>query len=180
MKQWLLKRSRFESQTPFSSSIAVSVADEVSIVAANLTEAIKGNMHKDLSKLKMEDLERLASIFQEAASKIAEQDARQPRVPRRREVTPPRVQASGSRELNRDTASAPRVDLDCDEHNPPALLQEDGTECDAREDGPRYMTRQQKRLCGSMLHKHGCHADGNADDATKNATKTVSDEEVST
>lgn len=56
----------------------VSVADEVSTAAANLTEVIKGNMHRDLSKLKMEELERLASIFQEAASKIAEQDARQP------------------------------------------------------------------------------------------------------
>jgi hypothetical protein len=65
----------------------VSTADAITMAAANLTEAIKSNMPKNLTNLDMKELERLVKIFEEAAKKVGENDARQPR------VTSPRVQS---------------------------------------------------------------------------------------
>jgi hypothetical protein len=47
----------------------------------------------------MNELDRLAKIFQEAAQKISETDARQPRVPTRRESSP-RVSTNNDEEQN--------------------------------------------------------------------------------
>ena len=58
----------------------VSKADCISVAAKELTEAIKGNIEKDISKLDMKELERLADIFDKAAKKVAENDAASPRV----------------------------------------------------------------------------------------------------
>jgi hypothetical protein len=55
----------------------VSAADAITVAANNLTETIQTNMQKDLTTLNMKELERLAQIFQEAATKVSEQNARQ-------------------------------------------------------------------------------------------------------
>jgi hypothetical protein len=65
---------------------AVSAADVIAATAAKLTDAIKNNMAQDLTPLDMHELERLADIFQQAAKKVSETNARTPRV-----ATPPRV-----------------------------------------------------------------------------------------
>jgi hypothetical protein len=82
----------------------------------------------------MNELDRLAKIFQEAAQKISETDARQPRVPTRRE-SPPRVSTNNDEEQNQSD-NATRVET----------LRVDGQM--VMEDGPRYMTRNQKRIRG--------------------------------
>jgi hypothetical protein len=48
-------------------------------------------MPKNLTNLDMKELEQLAKIFEEAAKKVGENDARQPRVPS------PRVQGGTAR-----------------------------------------------------------------------------------
>jgi hypothetical protein len=82
----------------------------------------------------MNELDRLAKIFQEAAQKISETNARQPRVPTRRE-SPPRVSTNNDEEQNQSD-NATRVET----------LRVDGQM--VMEDGPRYMTRNQKRIRG--------------------------------
>jgi hypothetical protein len=125
----------------------VSAADAITSAAVTLTETLKDNMKEDLTKLDLQELGRLARIFQEAALKVSGQNARQPRVATTpRVATAPRVQEDREEEHQQD-ANAPRVgtrSVDLDEF--PPLLRPDGTEAE----GPRYMTRNQKRLRGSI------------------------------
>jgi hypothetical protein len=86
-------------------------------------------MHKQVENVEMKELERLANIFQEAAQKVAEGDARTPRVPTKH-ATSPRVSTAPNKESERIDAPTPRVDSA-------------GT--------PRYNTRQQKRVYGTPL-----------------------------
>jgi hypothetical protein len=48
---------------------SVSAADAIKTAAATLTETIKDNIKDDLTKLDLQELRRLARIFQEAAQK---------------------------------------------------------------------------------------------------------------
>jgi hypothetical protein len=73
-----------------------------------LTEAIQTNMTKQIDNVDMQELGRLARIFEEAAKKVAEQDARAPRVPKTRATTP-RVPTESIVELNQDGETVPRV-----------------------------------------------------------------------
>jgi hypothetical protein len=107
----------------------VSMADKITSAAHELTTAIQSNMHKQVENVEMKELERLANIFQEAAQKVAEGDARTPRVPTKH-ATSPRVSTAPNKELERQDAPTPRVDSA-------------GT--------PRYNTRQQKRVYGTPL-----------------------------
>jgi hypothetical protein len=93
----------------------------------------------------MKELEQLAQIFQEAATKVSEENARQPRVD-----TCPRVQTGCNEELEHTNgAKTPRVDAQTnDDDEVPPLLRQDDSEWVT--DGPRYMTRNQKRLRGSI------------------------------
>ena len=104
----------------------VSAADAITAAAHNLTDTIKTNMPKDLNKVNFEELERLAKIFQEAAEKVNENNARQTRVQSPRARTP-RVDKTADEPL--------RVDIEVNE--PPPLTS-------------RYMTRQQKSIQGSI------------------------------
>jgi hypothetical protein len=65
----------------------VSAADAIVAAANNLNQTIQNNMKESLTNVDMNELDRLANIFQEAAQKISEADARQPRVPRRNDTT---------------------------------------------------------------------------------------------
>jgi uncharacterized protein YqgV (UPF0045/DUF77 family) len=60
----------------------VSVADAIVEAVAKLNQTIQENMKESLTTMDMNELDRLAKIFQEAAQKVSENDARQPRVPR--------------------------------------------------------------------------------------------------
>jgi ribosomal protein S10 len=122
----------------------ISAADAIVEAAAKLNQTIQDNMKESLTTLDMNELDRLAKIFQEAAQKVSENDARQPRVPRQREyVATPRVPTTSAREQHQyDTA--PRV-----------ISQEEDTNDEAprmigETDGPRYMTRNQKQIRGSI------------------------------
>jgi hypothetical protein len=84
---------------------AVSAADVIAATAAKLTDAIKNNMAQDLTPLDMHELERLADIFQQAAKKVSETNARTPRV-----ATPPRVPTDHEKDQLQPDATAPRVD----------------------------------------------------------------------
>jgi hypothetical protein len=53
--------------------------------AAKLNQTVQDNMKESLTTMDMNELDRLAKIFQDAAQKVSENDARQPRVPRQRE-----------------------------------------------------------------------------------------------
>jgi hypothetical protein len=112
----------------------VSSADAIVTAAANLNQTIQDNMKESLMNVDMNELDRLAKIFQEAAQKISETNARQPRVPTRRE-SPPRVSTNNDEEQNQSD-NATRVET----------LRVDGQM--VMEDGPRYMTRNQKRIRG--------------------------------
>ena len=82
-------------------------------------------MPKALNQVNLDELEMLSKIFQEAAEKVNEDNARQTRVQTPRVPTTQRI----------EVATTPRVDIEVDE--PPPLMN-------------RYMTRQQKRLQGSI------------------------------
>lgn len=56
---------------------AVSAADVIAATAAKLTDAIRSNMTTNLTSLDMNELERLADIFQQAAKKVSEANARE-------------------------------------------------------------------------------------------------------
>jgi hypothetical protein len=84
---------------------AVSAADVIAATAAKLTDTIKNNMATNLTSLDMHELERLADIFQQAAKKVSETDARTPRV-----ATPPRVPTDHEKDQLQPDATAPRVD----------------------------------------------------------------------
>jgi hypothetical protein len=107
----------------------VSAADAIVAAANKLNQTIQNNMKESLTNVDMNELDRLENIFQEAAQKISEADARQLRVPRRNDTTP-RVSTNNAEEQNRSDI-APRVET-------------------LQEDGPRYMTRSQKRIRGSI------------------------------
>jgi hypothetical protein len=107
----------------------VSMADTVTKVAHDLTTAIQENMHKQVENVEIKELERLASIFQEATQKVAEGDARTPRVPTKH-ATSPRVPNALNQELERTDVPTPRVDS---------------------AEASRYNTRQQKRTYGMPL-----------------------------
>jgi hypothetical protein len=113
----------------------VSVADAVTNAANDLTEAIKGNMDKQLKNVDIIELERLATIFQKAAEQVAENDVRTPRVPYTRAKSP-RVSELIREEHDTESANVPRVDITSD--NP-------------IDDTPRYNTRHQKRLRGTPM-----------------------------
>jgi hypothetical protein len=113
----------------------VSVADAVTNAANDLTEAIKGNMDKQLKNVDIIELERLATIFQKAAEQVAENDVRTPRVPYTRAKSP-RVSELIREEQDTESANVPRVDITSD--NPV-------------DDTPRYNTRHQKRLRGTPM-----------------------------
>jgi hypothetical protein len=78
-------------------------------------------MKESLTNVDNNELDRLANIFQEAAQKISEADAKQPRVPRRNDKTP-RVSPSIAEEQNRSD-NAPRVETlqEDNEDGPPNL-----------------------------------------------------------
>jgi hypothetical protein len=122
----------------------VSAADAIVEAAAKLNQTIQENMKESLTTLGMNELDRLAKIFQEAAQKVSENDARQPRVPRKREdVATPRVHTTIARDQHQYN-TAPRV-----------ISQEEDTDDEVprmtgETDGPRYMTRNQKRVRGSI------------------------------
>ena len=63
----------------------VSAADAIVEAAAKLNQTVQDNMKESLTTMGMNELDRLAKIFQDAAQKVSENDARQPRVPRQRE-----------------------------------------------------------------------------------------------
>jgi hypothetical protein len=85
------------------------MADKITNAAHELTTAIQSNMHKQVENVEMKELERLANIFQEAAQKVAEGDARTPRVPTKH-ATSPRVSTAPNEESERLDAPTPRVD----------------------------------------------------------------------
>jgi ribosomal protein S10 len=122
----------------------VSAADAIVEAAAKLNQTIQENMKESLTTLDMNELDRLAKIFQEAAQKVSENDARQPRVPRQQEdVATPRVTTTSARDQHQYN-TAPRV-----------ISQEEDTDDEVprmtgETDGPRYMTRNQKQVSGSI------------------------------
>jgi hypothetical protein len=124
----------------------VSSADAIVAAAANLNQTIQDNMKESLTNVDMNELDRLAKIFQEAAQKISETDARQPRVPTRHESSP-RVSTNNDEEQNQSD-NAPRVEtLRADEDDgPPNLARATAARQMAMEDGPQYITRNQKRI----------------------------------
>lgn len=130
---------------------SVSAADAIVTAATKLTESIQGNMKNDLQNADIHELERLSKIFQDAATKVSEINARSPRVDNT--VPPPRVQNnSTTQDQSRNTAIDPRVisptqwmDDDDDDDGPPNL-QRNGRDYVE----PRYVTRSQKRLQGSV------------------------------
>lgn len=81
----------------------VLAADAITKAAHNLTETIKNDMPTKLNNVSMEELTRLAKIFEEAAKKVNETEARQPR------VSTPRVQRDSNRDQSNTDATAPRV-----------------------------------------------------------------------
>jgi hypothetical protein len=105
------------------------MADTVTKAAHELTEAIQSNMQKQVNDVDMQELGRLAKIFEEAAKKVAEQDARTSRVPTTR-ASPPRVPTALNEELNQGDETVPRV---------------------GSPEAPRYFTRQRKRMYGTPL-----------------------------
>jgi hypothetical protein len=111
------------------------VADAVTNAANDLTEAIKGNMDKQLKNVDIIELERLATIFQKAAEQVAENDVQTTRVPYTRE-TSRRVSELIHEEQDTESANVPRVDITSD--NPV-------------DETPRYNTRHQKRLQGTPM-----------------------------
>ena len=58
----------------------VSAADAIVTAAEKLTATIQNNLQQELTTLELKDLERLAEIFQQAATRVSEENARQPRV----------------------------------------------------------------------------------------------------
>eukprot|EP00956_Cyclotella_meneghiniana_P010727 scaffold15031_cov47-Cyclotella_meneghiniana.AAC.1 len=121
---------------------AVSAANTVVAAASQLTDAIQGNMKNELQHANINELERLADIFQAAAKKISEEAAQGPRV--NNAAPTPRVAAtSSSRDNSQQAANDPRVPtlsqwMNDNDDGPPPLQQ------------PRYLTRSQKRLQGSI------------------------------
>ena len=115
----------------------VSQADTIVSAAADLTDAIKGNMKKSLDHFDIKELERLAQIFAKTADKIGEREAQAPRVQER--TQPPRV---------REPSATPRVTPSQEEQN----ATEGATAPRVDADGPNhgYNTRHQKRLFGSI------------------------------
>jgi hypothetical protein len=99
----------------------VSAADAIVAAAANLNQTIQNNMKKSLTNVDMKELDRLANIFQEAAQKISETNARQLRVPRRNDTTP-RTSTNNAEEQNWSD-NAPRVETLQEDNNdgPPNL-----------------------------------------------------------
>jgi hypothetical protein len=123
----------------------VSAADAIVEAAANLNQTIQDKMKESLSAVDMNELDRLAGIFQEAAQKINKNSVRQPRVPLRCESSP-RVSTGIDKEHD-NTANVPRVDtMDAvdEDDGPPNLATTAAARLLATEDGPRYMTRNQK------------------------------------
>lgn len=59
---------------------SISIADTSVTSAMKLTKTITTNMKTSLTDLNLHELEKLAKIFQQAAIKISEKDAQQPRV----------------------------------------------------------------------------------------------------
>jgi translation initiation factor 2 beta subunit (eIF-2beta)/eIF-5 len=86
--------------------------------ASELTQAIKGNLKENVTKLDLKELERLAQIFEEAAKKVSEANAGRPRVPEPEEneeeentsegAESPRV-ANDTQKEPKQTATIPRV-----------------------------------------------------------------------
>jgi hypothetical protein len=112
----------------------VSKADHITVAAKELTDAIKNNLKYDISKMNMNELERLAEIFEKAAKKVSEENASTPRVQNESNAAP-RVQ--------RESAAAPRVPegtIDKDLDDIPALRyvtdDEDSDSDDKDEDAP--------------------------------------------
>jgi hypothetical protein len=58
----------------------VSKADQITVAAKELKDAIKNNLKDDISKTNMKELEQLAEIFEKAAKKVSEENASTPRV----------------------------------------------------------------------------------------------------
>jgi hypothetical protein len=103
----------------------VSKADQITVAAKELTNAIRGNLKDDISKMNMKELERLAEIFEKAAKKVSEDNA---------SASAPRVQTS--------SAAAPRVPeattMDLDDIPPLRYVtdDEDSDSDDEDEDAP--------------------------------------------
>jgi hypothetical protein len=66
----------------------VSKADQITVAAKELTDAIRGNLKDDISKMNIKELERLAEIFDKAAKKVSEENASAPRVQSTSTATP--------------------------------------------------------------------------------------------
>jgi len=111
----------------------VSKADQITVAAKELTDAIRGNLKDDVSKMNMKELERLAEIFDKAAKKVSEDNASAPRVPKRNAASP-RVQTH--------SAATPRVPaattMDSDDIPPLRYVSddEDSDSDDEDEDAP--------------------------------------------
>ncbi|KAL7507850.1 hypothetical protein ACHAXN_004954 [Cyclotella atomus] len=59
----------------------MSKADTIVAVVSELTQAIKGNLKENVTKMDLKELDRLAQIFEEVAKKVSEANAGHPRVP---------------------------------------------------------------------------------------------------
>jgi hypothetical protein len=88
----------------------VTAADAIVNAAHELTQTLKGNLQNDVSKMTMQELERLATIFQKAAMQVSEQSTTREAVPT------PRVRTYTD-EPNHPTHQPPRVEIT--EHTSP-------------------------------------------------------------
>jgi hypothetical protein len=107
-------------------------------------------MNRDLERMEMKELEALAKIFQDAATRVSEENSRQPRVPTD-DSNSPRVNepedevpdlctSAKARKIAEQMSKTPRVDAGWSR---PMEVQYERT-------APRYQTRQQRRLNGSV------------------------------
>jgi hypothetical protein len=135
----------------------VSAAHAIVTAAEKLTATIQNNLQHELTTLELKDLERLAEIFQQAATQVSEENARQPRVendaatPRVKDSAIPRVDEpeaevpdlctpAEARKISAQMSKTPRVDTGSPR---PMSVSYEQME-------PRYATRQQRRLRGSI------------------------------
>jgi hypothetical protein len=139
----------------------VTVADALVTAAAVLAETVKTNMAKDLSKLNLSELERLANILHEAALKTSEANATKtavptprvnehsvpatPRVSENISPAPPQIPTTADKDFDIEDAPNPRVVTTRLPHPITQDDDDDDDETNYEEDAPGYNTRSQTR-----------------------------------
>ena len=94
---------------------SVSKADAIVAAASDLTTAIKDNFKENITKLNLNELERLAQIFEEAARKVSEANAGNPMVVNDDAEAPPLQRGEDDDEDDTSKgAEPPRVANDTD------------------------------------------------------------------